>query len=534
MADFDPDAYLATPPPQAGGGFDPDAYLRGSAPPAHAAVPTGGFDAATAADMAKSAGIGVVKGGIGVAGLPGDIASGFNRGIDWVESKLGLTPQPHSDALTSGQLTKGVESVTGPLYEPQTKAGQYAQTVGEFVPGMLGGPEGLAYKAATRVLAPAVASETAGQATEGMALEPYARVAGALVGHGVGAGAAGAMHPGPVTPTIQELHDAAEAGYRNARGYGVEIRRQPVARLADDILTDLGSDGFRARNVPRTFDAIDELRNPAGRHVTIDDIESVRRVLNRAGANPLEPAEREASRRAIAAIDNYVSTLDPRHVAINPHYAHDVAQEIEGARGNWAAMRRSEDVNNRLEAADLRAASTGSGSNINNAIRQNIRAILTNPRARRGFSREELAQMERIVRGTFAGNAARLLGKLAPTGAVSGGIALEMGSHFLHGPAGLGAVPIAGAIAKRIGDASTTRQARLLDEMVRGRSPLGRALPQPPPAPVVSNVQRANVGLLGRHPGEDAPGTPFAKGGAVASSLIVPKGLRRRLPKRVP
>jgi hypothetical protein len=453
-------------------------------------------DTSTLGDVAKSAGIGLAKGAIGLAGLPGDAANVLNKGIDWAESKFGITPQPSSDALTSGALTRAVESVTGPLYKPKTTAGEYAQTIGEFVPNLIGGPEGLATKAATRVLAPALASETAGQVTKGTPLEPVARVAGAMAGQGAAAGLQNAFRPKPNIPTVDELHAAATQGYLNARGYGVEIKRQPVSRLADDMFSDLGNDGFRERNIPKTWAAIDELRRPLGRNATIDDIDSVRKALNRAGANPLEGAEREASRRAIAAIDNYMATLDPRHVAINPHYAGDVSQEIENARGNWAAMKRAEDVNFRLNNADLRAASTGSGGNIDNATRQNIRAILTNKRAQRGFSKDELAQMERVVRGTFTGNVARLLGKLAPTGIVSAGLGLEIGSHLLHGPAGLGAVPIAGAIAKKIGDASTARQARVLDEMVRSRSPLARSLPQPPAPIAVPPSAYAQTGII--------------------------------------
>ena len=124
-------------------------------------------------------------------------------------------------------------------------------------------------------------------------------------------------------PNTGELFDASTGNYAAARGYGVEIAPQHVSRLADDIFSDLGNDGFRERNIPKTWSAIDELKNPAGRTVTVDDIESVRKVLNRAGANPLEGAEREASRRAISAIDDYMADLgqNQHHVVVNPQFA---------------------------------------------------------------------------------------------------------------------------------------------------------------------------------------------------------------------
>jgi hypothetical protein len=71
-------------------------------------------------------------------------------------------------------------------YQPQTTPGQFAETIGEFVPGAALAPEeGLGKAVAKYGVAPAVASEAAGQATEGTPLEPYARAAA-----GVGAGLA--------------------------------------------------------------------------------------------------------------------------------------------------------------------------------------------------------------------------------------------------------------------------------------------------------------------------------------------------------
>lgn len=71
-----------------------------------------------------------------------------------------------------------------PLYKPQTKAGEYTRTVATFAPAAL--VPGTATQRLTRVLAPALTSETAGQLTKGKPVEPYARLAGALLGGGVG------------------------------------------------------------------------------------------------------------------------------------------------------------------------------------------------------------------------------------------------------------------------------------------------------------------------------------------------------------
>ena len=142
-----------------------------------------------AGDVAKSGGIGLAKGAIGLAGLPGDLSNALAKGSqyasDYIAQKLGGDKGPEATGPllpTSGGIQKAIEGQTGEFYKPKTTAGEYAQTAGEFAPAMLGGPESIAAKLLTRVAAPAAASETAGQLTKDTALEPWARVASGLLG----------------------------------------------------------------------------------------------------------------------------------------------------------------------------------------------------------------------------------------------------------------------------------------------------------------------------------------------------------------
>ena len=86
--------------------------------------------------------------------------------------KMNLDPQilPLASRMTGG-FTE---------YEPQTTAGEYAKTTGEFVGGALAMPYGGPLKAAASVVLPALASETAGQMTKGTEMEGPARLAAAL------------------------------------------------------------------------------------------------------------------------------------------------------------------------------------------------------------------------------------------------------------------------------------------------------------------------------------------------------------------
>lgn len=168
-------------------------------------------------DMAKGFGTGVAQ---GVIGIPGGVGTANEINQDLIEGAgdyLGA-PEWLSSGVAKGarflmpfgglpgtkKLTEMVESVTGPLYEAKTVPGQYAQTMGQFVPGIALGPGSLGQKAASGVSS-ALVSETAGQATKGSAIEPYARLGGALVGGVAPDMARRAFTPFPVNQERQRL-----------------------------------------------------------------------------------------------------------------------------------------------------------------------------------------------------------------------------------------------------------------------------------------------------------------------------------------
>ncbi|KQP64059.1 hypothetical protein ASF41_22135 [Methylobacterium sp. Leaf111] len=171
--------------------------------------------ASVAGDVVQSAGAGLIKGAAGAVDLPQTLYGLADTGLGMAargairlfggtpNSDLGVDtrstssiPSPSDLPKPGESAIKGLEAVTQPLYKPQTTAGEYAGTLAEFVPGAGKTVAGLVKNA----LIPAVASETAGQATKGTDLEPWARGGVALA-----AGAAGALHGR--TSTAERLFD---------------------------------------------------------------------------------------------------------------------------------------------------------------------------------------------------------------------------------------------------------------------------------------------------------------------------------------
>jgi hypothetical protein len=195
-------------------------------------------------DVGASLASGIGRGTAGLVGLPGTIGDAINNGLSWA---TGLPQLPQSQ-FSGGSITDAANAVSGDAlaYDPQTTAGEYAGTVGEFLPGAAIGGGSISNLLRFGVL-PGVASEAAGQATEGTATEPYARIAAALISPAVPALAARAISPyaGAVSAERQALVDALRAegvnptagqvtGSRGLRFAESELGGAVARNVADD------------------------------------------------------------------------------------------------------------------------------------------------------------------------------------------------------------------------------------------------------------------------------------------------------------
>jgi hypothetical protein len=475
MADFNPDAYLATP-----AGFDPDAYL---------AQPSVGMD------VAKSAGIGPVKGAIGLAGTMGDIRHLAMIPGQKLANYLGVDPEQTAkmqqlgesvmskigplSGPTSAQVRQTIEGLTGPLYEPQTSPGKFAQSVGEFVPAALAGPEGLAGRLVKQAVVPGLASEAAGQATEGTAAQPYARIAAAVAGGSAAGLVGGAKAAGN---TIQEVKQAAAAGYKNPALDAVEFKPQIIDTLSNTITKSLDRSKLNDRIAGDARAVVEDLKNPInGTTHTLEDLRTTKSLLgDMAGElNNGKPTQNaRAAAQAKSLIEKYIEAAPQAHVSKGDFPA--ASNILKTADADYAAGMTAERVSDKLRNADLRAASTYSGGNLNNATRQNLRTLLTSKKQGRGLTPDELQSIEDTVRGSTTGNVLRAAGKLLGGGGGLGAVGTGAAGHMLAGPLGL-ATPLVGYGIKKAGDAITRANSDKIVQQILARSPTGMSKVSAPP-----------------------------------------------------
>lgn len=203
-----------------------------------------------AEDAVRSIPGGLVEGVAGLAGLP-DLA---NRVVGWLVDRgaeaLGLTPpdgqRGPSLYPSAERVTGAIESVTGELHKPQTRAGEYARTVSSFIPGAMAGPGGVVRNAVAFGAIPGAASELAGGYTKGTALEPWARGGAAIATGGVAGvasarnNAAGAVASSARGVTRQQM-EAAEALFQEAQAMGMPLTRPEAIQAVTGGASNLGN-----------------------------------------------------------------------------------------------------------------------------------------------------------------------------------------------------------------------------------------------------------------------------------------------------
>ena len=281
-------------------------------------------------------------------------------------------------------------------------------------------------------------------------------------------------------PTIDELYAAGDKAFRSPEIRDLKIRTPAVKSWAAGMqtrLTEMGLDGTIAPKVWAALGKLESSPTGPGSMITGNNLQSLRHYFGEA-ARGADASEAKAATEAINALDEFIPKIPHEQVISgDPFRASQVWQE---ARGNWAAAKRADTMAWQSYKADLQAGGTYSGTNTDNALRQKVKEILFNPQKRKGFSDEEIKAMEKIVNGTFTGNAVRYLGGLLGGGggvgaaiASGAGAMVGAGAHGAEG-AGIGAValPAAGAGLRLIGGKLTAKSVAELDEAIRSRSPL--------------------------------------------------------------
>ncbi|MBX8800464.1 hypothetical protein HBA92_06800 [Ochrobactrum sp. MR28] len=216
--------------------------------------------------------------------------------------------------------------------------------------------------------------------------------------------------------------------------------------------------------------ALSEINRLADQNVSLKGMDTARKIAG----NSFQMGNKSnntLSSKVTSAIDDLIANPQAGDILAGNGAA--AAEAIKEARGLYGQARKLETVNDLIERAGLRASSSGSGANIENATRQELSKILKSDKMQRGFTKAELEALRQAVLGTKTQNALRAVGKFAPTGVVSGGVGVSTGGaigSFLGGPVGAAvgatALPAVGLVAKTAADAAARNSAQIVQALI--------------------------------------------------------------------
>lgn len=266
-------------------------------------------------------------------------------------------------------------------------------------------------------------------------------------------------------PTTDELRAAGNAAYKAVDDAGVQIRPEAFDRARTTILDDLRANtGFDELPGPGSLtpnaSRVNEIMGQASNRMAAEPtaalpfkaLDQMRRQAGVAAGNKINPTDQAAGMAIINGLDDMIAKLGPDDVV-----AGDVAalqSAIPKARETWATMSKSQKIDDAIEAGGDYLSGASSG------IRNQLKNLLRNPKASRGFSEAEKAAIRKVINGSTPEQLLNLagggLGQMAT--AIGGGAAGGF-PGFLLGTA-------AAAGTRKLAEKVTTGKAETLRAMI--------------------------------------------------------------------
>jgi len=229
-------------------------------------------------------------------------------------------------------------------------------------------------------------------------------------------------------PTPETIRDAGRDLYGRLDQSGTAFGPQQVGDLANDLGGRLRNANIRAADMPM----LEELAHHQG-PMTLSTLQRIR--TNAAElARDADPNNRRMASVVLGGIDDYVGRNDPALTSLAPGEVNDLWRQ---ARQHWRTAALTDDLGWNVAKAERRAASTNSGGNAENAIRQNVRGVVdrvTKPGAYNPYGAQTMQQMNNIVEGTRPQNIMRGTGNFfrsIPGSSMTSGAGLLTGAHGL-------------------------------------------------------------------------------------------------------
>lgn len=359
-------------------------------------------------DVARSIGSGLIQGGFaatplgmglnithGVSEATRAAAQGISNYLMDEDFKRAPNPIPTSGQFLQGALTP----LNLETYKPQTTPGEYARTGAEFVAGGKLAAKGLpasAQPTMRQLIGGGLASEAAGQATEGTEYEMPARLVAGYLGGRV-------LQPRQRMAAASEVKELSRQKFREAAEAGGIA---PID-LGDDIANTVNKAAPQSfvqkivRGKDADIDALsDRMEAFRGKRISFEDIQELDVELGQLARSPkaLDMGRPTAFGRAIGIIQDEIRDV------VNKSNIKGVPQWRE-AQKLYSASRKLDDIEDVLYRANLMR-------NPQQGLQTGLRSLAEKARKRggMGYSPKEIELIEKAATDGTVGDLFRSFG----------------------------------------------------------------------------------------------------------------------------
>lgn len=445
-----------------------------------------------AVDFAKSIPQGFVSGLSKTLGSSGALMNADQIAFSPFAGSRAIIPDLPKPTETEAAIK---QNITGELPQPKGAGGQIGAAIGGAFgdPISYVGPAGPIRAVASSAISSGM-GEGAAEALKGTKFETIGRILASM------AAPTFAKTKVPSVMGADELKAISDKQFDQFRKSGFAINPAINSNLqitptlqpwAQKTIDDLASRGFNERSAKNT---IDEVRHIGGSPV-VDAIqlENARQALGQIAKN----GESAAAHTARNSLFDYINSLPPG--ATNNPAALQTQKE---AIGNWAGAQRANWLDFLEERGTRLAEAKNSGRNSGNNVKGQFVSWLNNPSNKNGvvgYTPEEIAAIEKMLKGSRGENTARTLSNMTGGGGgigrtmtllapyAIGGTAAGGGAYGYNslygdpsdkaGPGMLGALGVlAGALSRRYYNNSVARNVDEIQQLSASRAPANATL----------------------------------------------------------
>lgn len=440
---------------------------------------TGQLLARGAIPVATGAGVGAMVGGapgalVGSIALPmADLAALGSKYLENLIRQARGVPKTKGFS-PSGEVSKALANIGLP--EPTSTGERVIEAVGGGLAGVgtqlpalgrlattatteagrsLAGRMAQAPVAQTVVAAPAAGTaQYVGETTENPLLGMAA---------GMAVGATAGLRPRQVEQALsaEQLRTRADIAYRNAEKAGVVVSPESLKAKTPKFESVLKEEGYDAGLHPQLSAVLNRLQIEVETPKTLKEIDTLRRIVRSPTKTFDNPDQQRIAYRLLDEFDDYVNNLSAKDLAVEGGKVKTATRELTKARNFYNRSKKSDEIADIFERAEIRAGANFTQSGLENSLRQELKSLALNKKRLGMFSDAEQNAIKAAAKGGSIQNVLRNIGKYAATSPIPTGVGGGLGAGI---GAMLGGVPgavIGGALVPTIGGAARAGATRM-------------------------------------------------------------------------